>query len=149
MEPFQAAGGIVGTAALKKRLSVVGAAIIDGSRCLVAQRGPQMALAGQWEFPGGKVETNESPESALVREIEEELGLKVEVGRHLGRGEAATEARQIILDVYVSTIVGGALVLSEHAATRWIGPREIAALDWAEADRPILPALQRLLEGAA
>ena len=72
-------------------LLVVGAAIARGKKCLVTQRGPGMSLAGKWEFPGGKVESNESPRAALAREIVEELGLRISVGELLGTGTADVE----------------------------------------------------------
>lgn len=68
---------------------VVGAAIVSGGRCFVAQRGEEMALPFQWEFPGGKVEDGEDPEEALAREIAEELSLEIEVGDYLGCGPPA------------------------------------------------------------
>jgi len=129
---------------------VVGAAILRDGRCLVAQRGPGMALPLQWEFAGGKVEDNEDPREALRREIREELGLEVEVGELLNRGHALQKEREIVLDVYVATITGGALALAEHAGTRWVGAEEIYALDWAAADVPVLAALEtRLREEAS
>ena len=79
-------------------IHVVGAAIIEKDRCLVARRGPGMALAGYWEFPGGKVEPGESPEVALVREIREEMGIGIEVGNWIGRGESVVHGRRIVLD---------------------------------------------------
>jgi len=127
---------------------VVGAAIVEGGRCLVARRGPGMALAGYWEFPGGKVEAGESPEVALVREIREEMGLEIEVGAWRGRGEAVVGSRRIVLDVYLATRIGGEPRLSEHSEMRWIGADEVEGLDWAEADRPILAGLRRTLETA-
>lgn len=127
-------------------IHVVGAAILDGARCLVAQRGAGMSEAGRWEFPGGKVEPRESPQAALVREIREELGTAIAVGAWLGRGEAIVGGRAIVLDVYAATREGGDPEPREHAALRWIGADEIGALDWPEADRPILPFLRRVLQ---
>ncbi|HPG28583.1 MAG TPA: (deoxy)nucleoside triphosphate pyrophosphohydrolase, partial [Myxococcota bacterium] len=107
-----------------------------------------MALAGCWEFPGGKVERRESPRAALAREIEEELGLAVEVGDWIGRGESIVDGREIVLDVYRAAVSGGELRSTEHAQTRWITAGEIDGLDWAEADRPMLPFLRRVLRRA-
>ncbi|MBK7950688.1 MAG: (deoxy)nucleoside triphosphate pyrophosphohydrolase [Deltaproteobacteria bacterium] len=127
-------------------LHVVGAAILRSGRCLVAQRGPGMSLPGLWEFPGGKVEPRESPQEALIRELREELGVAIEVGAWLGRGESHAGAREVVLDVYAATLVAGEPEPREHAQLRWIEAREIEPLDWPEADRPILSMLQRVLD---
>lgn len=129
----------------RSAIHVVGAAIIREGRCLVARRAAQMSLAGYWEFPGGKVEEGESPRSALSRELVEELGLKIDVGSWLGRGESTVDGREIVLDVYCSTLVSGRPQPSEHSKIRWISATEIDELEWPEADRPILPFLRRML----
>lgn len=130
----------------RSALHVVGAAILEGGRCLVAQRGPGMSLAGFWEFPGGKVEARETPAQALVRELREELGIEVAIGPWLGRGESSAGSKEVVLDVYAATRVSGEPATREHSALRWIGPEEIDALEWPEADRPILSSLRRALE---
>ena len=133
-------------AAATRPLHVVGAAIVSGGRCLATQRGPAMRLPGRWEFPGGKVEAGEEPRAALVREVREELGLEVLPGELLGVGH--DRAGAVRLEVYACTVLGGTLHLREHAATAWLAADEIGALDWAEADVPVLPAVRRLLGGA-
>jgi 8-oxo-dGTP diphosphatase len=95
-----------------------------------------MSLPGKWEFPGGKVEPGETPESALAREISEELGLVVDVGEQLGSGTARAGSKSIRLDVYAARIQSGELVLREHAQIRWATASELASFDWAEADVP-------------
>lgn len=112
---------------------VVGAAIVRGSTCLAAQRAPGMREPDKWEFPGGKVEPDETAEEALVRELREELGVVVRVGRHAGRGEAGA----VVLDVYFATLLEGEPVAHEHARLAWLSPDELERLDWAEADVPI------------
>lgn len=124
---------------------VVGAAILRPGECLVTQRSERMAEPLKWEFPGGKVELGESPESALAREIREELDLVIEIGRHLGSGSHAGRDRRIELDVFTAAIVGGEIHLREHRRHGWFSASRIPTLDWAAADRPILPALVRLL----
>lgn len=137
-------------------IHVVGAAILDGrGRCLVARRAAHVANAGFWEFPGGKVEAGEDPRLALEREIAEELGLIVQVGAFLGRGEASpTTDRTIVLDVYLAGLrdlgEGPAAEppwLTDHDEVRWITATDIDALVWAAADVPILPALRSRLGG--
>lgn len=130
-------------------IHVVGAAVLRDGRCLVAQRGEGMSLAGRWEFPGGKVEAGEAPEAALVREVREELGVEIRVGEHLGRGEGAAGAARVVLDVYAATLVSGHVHPREHAAVRWVGPAELEGLAWPEADLPVLPAVRRRLTGEA
>jgi 8-oxo-dGTP diphosphatase len=120
---------------------VVGAAICEQGKCLVAQRGHSMSNPGKWEFPGGKVEVAESDAEALVREIGEELGLLIEVGARLAVGSAQIGGKRIELIVYAASVVSGDLVLREHARSRWLSADELPALDWAEADVPALPAV--------
>ncbi len=132
-------------------VQVVGAAIVDGDRVLVAQRsgGP---YDGCWEFPGGKVETGESDLSALVREIAEELGVAIEpkefVGEVLLDGVVGGGAPGVsTLRVWWARIPhGDHPVAHEHAQLRWVGVGELDDLDWIPADRPLLPAVRTLLE---
>jgi 8-oxo-dGTP diphosphatase len=130
-------------------LHVVGAAIVQDCKCLVAQRGEAMSLAGKWEFPGGKVEVGESPTAALAREIAEELGLQVTVAQLLGTGTAAVGERTIRLDVYAATIASGQVALREHAQVAWASVDELEQFDWAEADVPcVAPVKEWLRLGA-
>jgi len=125
-------------------LHVVGAAIVEGGRVLLTRRGPAMSMAGKWEFPGGKVEPDETPAAALAREVAEELGLAIEVadGAPLGRGTALVGGRRIVLEVHLARRLDQrAPHLSEHDAASWFAPDELPALDWPEADLPILAEL--------
>ncbi|MCP3957969.1 MAG: (deoxy)nucleoside triphosphate pyrophosphohydrolase [bacterium] len=130
------------------RLEVVGAAIVRGDACLVTQRGPEAAReASMWEFPGGKVEPGEAPRAALEREIREELHLDVEAGSWLGHGTHVDDQVVIELDVFLATITGGEIRLTEHYRYGWFTTEQLDGLDWAPADRPILPALAAFLRG--
>lgn len=131
-----------------KTIQVVGAAIILEGRCLAAQRSADMSLPLKWEFPGGKVEPGETSESALAREIAEELGVRVEVGARLGQGRAGLpDGREVVLDVYLAALLDepDAIVLREHARWRWVEAHELNSLDWAQADIPVLEPLKRHL----
>jgi len=128
-----------------REIHVVGAAILRDGRCLAAQRGPAMRLPGKWEFPGGKVEPGEDPLTALAREVHEELGLAIAVGEPLGTGRDPAGDVAVRLDVYLAVVTGGELRLLEHADARWVQAAELDALDWADADRPLLAALRERL----
>jgi 8-oxo-dGTP diphosphatase len=130
-------------------LQVVGAAIVDDGKVLVAQRsgGP---YDGLWEFPGGKVEPGESDLSALVRECAEELGVVILPQSFVGEvlldgvvGGGAPGAST--LRVWWARLADGQPVAHEHAQLRWVRADELPALDWIPADRPLLPAVRTLL----
>ena len=125
---------------------VVGAAVVRDGRVLAARRTAPRETAGRWEFPGGKVEGEESPDEALVREIEEELGCAVKVERWLdGAVPIGTTHR---LTVAVARIVEGEPVPHEHDAVRWLGADELDDVDWLEPDRPFLAELEALLRAS-
>ena len=130
---------------MSRVVEVVGAAILRDGRCLAARRGPRMSLPGKWEFPGGKVEPGEDADAALVREIAEELDVTIAVGERLGTTQLPGSA--VRLSVYLATIVQGEPAAREHDAIRWCAPVELEALDWAEADVPLVSeVLARLVE---
>ena len=130
-------------------IHVVGAAIIQGNKCLVAQRGPDSSLAGKWEFPGGKPEEGETPEAALARELFEELGVVTKIGEWVGRGESLVGKKRIVLDVYLADIKNdGDLHSNEHSDLRWVDARGLTKLDWPDADVPIVPLVQALMRSA-
>jgi 8-oxo-dGTP diphosphatase len=129
----------------RRRIQVVGAAIVREARVLVTRRGPAMALAGKWEFPGGKVEPGEDPRAALRREIAEELGVAVTVGARIGRGTAPAGESVIVLDVYCARLDSGEIAPVEHSEWGWFDADAMRELDWAEADVPVLDTLHELL----
>ncbi len=127
-------------------IHVVGAAIIKDAKCLVAQRGPGMSLAGKWEFPGGKPKGGETPEAALARELLEELGATASIGEWVGRGESQVGNKRIVLDVYLGELeYAEELSANEHSELRWVDAEELANLDWPDADIPIFPLVQDLM----
>jgi len=117
---------------------VVGGAVFDAGRCLVALRSASMSAPNKWEFPGGKVEPDETPAEALVRELHEELAIEVRVGERIGRGRAAIGGLAIVLDVYAVELLSGTPTPREHASVRWLLADQLAALDWSDADVPVV-----------
>jgi 8-oxo-dGTP diphosphatase len=131
-------------AALADGPVVVAAAVHRSGRLLVARRARPAALAGRWELPGGRVEPGESELDALGRECREELAAAVTVTGRLGT-DLPIEAG--VLRVYAAELAGGAAEPQplEHDALRWVGPAELAGLDWLDADRAVLADLAGLL----
>lgn len=127
---------------VRSQITVVAAVVIRGGTVLAAQRGPSMSLAGLWELPGGKVEPGELPESALVREIWEELLCTVSVGERVMTTTHEYEFGVVTLTTYYSTILDGDPHRTEHADLRWVPLTELRSLDWAPAD---IPALDQIL----
>lgn len=117
-------------------------AIIEKSGLvLVTQRSAKMALPLKWEFPGGKVEAGENAEDCLLREINEELNIHIKIIRPLKPNRHLyPSGKEIYLIPFVCTYKGGSLLLTEHAAFKWVQKDELSALDWAEADIPIVQA---------
>lgn len=105
---------------------------------LVTRRGPQMSHPGKWEFPGGKLNSGETPEQCLVREIQEELALGIEITRQLRPSTHDYPNLSVTLYPFICTITGGEILLHEHSAFAWLTPSQLATLDWAEADIPVL-----------
>ena len=119
---------------------VVGVAIVEDGRVLAARRGAPPELAGQWEFPGGKVETGEVAAETAVREVAEELGCTVEVTGWLAATSPA--GTDLLLRVAIARLVEGDPVPTEHAAVRWLPPDRLDELDWVSADLPFVEELR-------
>jgi 8-oxo-dGTP diphosphatase len=118
---------------------VVAGALITGNTLLVAQRERPPELSGLWELPGGKVAQGESDADALVRELDEELGVAVTVGARLGADVAL--GADTTLRAFLVTQTGGSVQARDHRALRWVTADELAALEWVPADRGWLPDL--------
>jgi len=126
---------------------VVGAAIVRDGRLLAQCRATPAELAGRWELPGGRVEPGESEPVALRRECREELGARITVLGRLGADVPLPGSSASVLRVYAAEMAGGSPEprAVEHAGLRWVAGRELAELDWLNADRVLLPDLAILL----
>jgi 8-oxo-dGTP diphosphatase len=123
---------------------VVGTAILADGAVLAAQRERPAALAGRWEFPGGRVEPGEDEPAAVVRECREELGAEVRV---LGRlGPDLILPSGWLLRIHAAELLDGQRPAAlEHRSLRWVRLAELATLNWLDGDRAVLPALRALL----
>ncbi len=125
-------------------LPVVAAVIADGTgRVLIAQRPAHKHLALKWEFPGGKIEANETPATALARELREELGIEIEILRTLPGFTHDYGSVVIALLPFVCRLAPGSAApqAHEHAALRWVSVAELATVDLAAADLPVVATL--------
>ena len=119
-----------------EQVNVVGAVIVRDGLIYCAQRGPAGKLPGKWEFPGGKLEPGETATSALEREILEELGCGVLVGKVITTTSHEYEFGVVKLTTHYCELAGGEPSLTEHSAARWLRPSELDSIDWAPADLP-------------
>src|SRR3546814_270620 len=123
-------------------LIVTCAIIIHDSKVLICQRSSTVNLPLKWEFPGGKVEPGEDEKATIVREILEELHLDIEVVKRLEPVEHDYPTFRIRLIPFIANVVGGALLLEEHAAAEWVAVDGLDQYDWAPADVPIVEQLK-------
>ncbi len=126
-----------------KHLHVTCAIIERDGLVLAARRSAAMSLPLKWEFPGGKIDPGESPEECLRRELVEEMGIHVSVGKSLPPSTHHYPTFTVTLHPFVCSIQSGEIVLHEHAAVTWLSPEELHTLDWAEADLPVIEYYQR------
>lgn len=131
-----------------KLLLVVAAALIDADgRVLIAQRPQGRAHAGLWEFPGGKVEAGERPEAALIRELAEELGIKVEEAclAPLTFASHAYSDFHLLMPLYVCRRWQRLVAAREGQSLKWAWPADLRNYPMPPADAPLIPALIELL----
>lgn len=132
----------------KKIVLVAACALIDtDGRILLAQRPEGKNLAGLWEFPGGKVESGETPEEALIRELQEELGI---VTKHaclapLTFASYAYEKFHLLMPLYICRRYEGIARSMEGQALKWVRPQDLRNYPMPPADEPLIPFLMDLL----
>lgn len=130
-------------------MTVVAAALVDDAgRVLLQQRAPGRAMAGLWEFPGGKVEPGELPEAALARELAEELGIHVDPADAAPAcfASAPVGGRHMLLLLYLCRRWAGEPAALDASALVWLRPEEMRPAEMPPADRPLVEMLERLLK---
>jgi 8-oxo-dGTP diphosphatase len=126
-------------------VTIVGAAIVDDAgRVLGAERAEPPAMAGMWEFPGGKVEPGEAELDALLRECEEELGVGIEVLERLG-DDILLPTGTAVLKVWTARLIRGEPIAIEHSELRWLSVDELDDVPWLPADAPLVEELRAIL----
>ena len=127
---------------------VAACALIDADgRVLIAQRPPGKAMAALWEFPGGKVEADERPEEALIRELREELGISVKEDC-LAPFTFASHSYanfHLLLLLYLCRRWEGMPTSIEHSAIKWVRTRDLRDYPMPPADLPLIPMLREML----
>lgn len=123
---------------------VVAAVIKEGSRVFATQRGYGDFKDG-WEFPGGKIETGETPEEALVREIKEELNTIISVDKFIKTIDYDYPSFHLIMHCYFCSVKEGSLELKEHESAKWVTKEDIDSLDWLPADLEIIPQITAMM----
>ena len=131
-----------------KTIKVVAAVICDSlentTKIFATARG-YGEFKGQWEFPGGKLEAGETSQQALIREIQEELAVKIEVGELIDTIEYDYPTFHLSMDCFLCVVVDGEIILKEAEAARWLGKDELYSVDWLPADIALIEKLQNSL----
>jgi mutator protein MutT len=122
-------------------IDVTAAIIEKDGKILIAQRKKGKHLEGKWEFPGGKVESGETPEECLKRELLEEFGIEVEIRDLIGNSEFDYGDKHIRLLGYRAQHLSGEFQLHDHDDMKWIRLEEFAHYDFAPADLPLIDTL--------
>lgn len=128
-----------------KQIEVASAVIHKDGRVFATQRG-YGDQKDRWEFPGGKIEAGESPQDALVREIQEELDSLIQVETFLGTVEMDYPAFHLVMHCYLCALISGMPTLKEHENARWLDAQTLQAPDWLPADRVLLPAIRAAMQ---
>ena len=130
-----------------KHFNVAAAVFIENNKVFCAQRKDSGETAKLWEFPGGKIEEGETPDEALVREIQEELCVNIRVEDFITIVNHEYKTFSITMHAYLCTILSGKLTLTEHLDSRWLSVEELESVDWAPADVPIVEKVRVRMRG--
>ncbi len=128
-----------------KTIKVVAAIILNNNKIFATQRGYGEFKDG-WEFPGGKIEQNETAEAAIVREIQEELDTTIQVEKYFDTVEYDYPTFHLSMDCFICSIKDGNLTLKEHEAAKWLSANELDTVDWLPADISLIGKLKEELK---
>ena len=123
-----------------KTIRVVAAVIRSEDKIFATARG-YGEFKGQWEFPGGKIEPGETPQEALIREIQEELDVKIEVGDLIDTIEYDYSSFHLSMDCFWCNVTEGEITLKEAEDARWLSKDELYSVDWLPADMELIEKL--------
>ena len=126
-----------------KTINVVAAIIIKDQKIFATQRGYGEFKNG-WEFPGGKIESGESPEHALEREIREELDARIRVGELFDTIEYDYPNFHLSMKCFLCSLISDQLTLREHEAAKWLTKENLSSVEWLPADITIIDKLKSL-----
>ncbi len=126
-----------------KTIEVVAAIIMNEKNEILIAKRTDTKFKDMWEFPGGKIEINETNEHALVREIQEELEVLIKVDKYVGKIEYQYDEFKLIMHSYISFIVQGQINLNVHQDIKWIKLDEINKINWVPAD---VLVIEKMLE---
>lgn len=126
-------------------IEVVAGIIMQNDLILIARRAPHKSHPGKWEFPGGKIEKFETPETALERELKEEFTIQTKTGRFITSTIHDYGTFQINLLAYYSDYISGDFILIDHDKITWVKVQELLLYDLAEADIFIVKTIINLM----
>lgn len=127
-----------------KTIRVVAAVIRNSDKVFATARG-YGEFKGKWEFPGGKIEKDETPQQALIREIKEELNINIKVKKFITTVEYDYPSFHLSMDCFWAEIISGKLILKEAEAAKWLGINELNNIQWLPADIEILSIVKKEL----
>lgn len=127
-----------------KTIEVVAAIIKQDNTIFATQRG-YGEFKGGWEFPGGKIESGETPERALEREIKEELNANIQVGDFLHTVEYDYPSFHLTMHCFICSLLSNEIHLTEHQAARWLDKDSIDSVEWLPADVEVAEKVKMLL----
>lgn len=129
-----------------KVINVVAAIIVKDNKIFVTQRG-YGDFKGGWEFPGGKIEKNETPEEALKREILEELNVHINVDKYIYTVEYDYPKFHLSMRCYICSLLDENIELIEHSSAKWLTINELGTVDWLPADVKVINMLKKINNG--